>query len=121
MVRTTDEMVQEILRRSERMKQKRNRGAVRALAAAAVILCFLMIGTVMWKVSGVPVGEKTSLYGAFLLSAEAGGYLLTAVAAFTAGVAVAMLLTRIRKKEGDSLRREQKGTGSDRSRAEHEE
>ena len=114
MVRTTDEMVQEILRRSGKLKQKRNRGVVRSLAAAAVILCFLMIGTVMWKVSGVPVGEKTSLYGAFLLSAEAGGYILTAVAAFTAGAVVAMLLIRIRKNEGDPSRREQRGTESDR-------
>ena len=114
MVRTTDEMVQEILRRSGKLKQKRNRGAVRSLAAAAVILCFLMIGTVMWKVSGVPVGEKTSLYGAFLLSAEAGGYILTAVAAFTAGAAVTMLLNRIRKNDGREWKAEQKKSDSDR-------
>ena len=39
-----------------------------------------------------------SVYGAFLLSQEAGGYVMTAVIAFALGVAVTLLCLRLQKR-----------------------
>ena len=106
--------MQEILQRSERKKQERNRKTVRSLTAAAVALSVLMIGAVMWRASCIPVEEGKSMYGAFLLSAEAGGFILIAVISFAAGAAVTMLLNRIRKNDGHTWNAEHKESDSDR-------
>lgn len=102
---TTEQALLEIMRRRDRIVVARNRracgrlsGAVGALFAALVLVIAVFPGR--WGTASV-----SSVYGAFLLSREAGGYVLAAVIAFVLGVAVTMLSLRWHKNHKTRLMR----------------
>ncbi len=94
---SSEEMLQEILKRSTALSRKRERARVRLLSGAVVLLLACLTGVVaLFSGTGATHSTK-SVYGAFLLSTEAGGYILVAVIAFAAGVALTALMMRHRR------------------------
>ena len=96
----SDAALQEILRRSEAIRAKKERRTIRGLASAsAALLALLVAGVCLFSRTETTEGVW-SVYGAFLLPAEAGGYVLAAVAAFVIGVVVTVACVRYREKKG---------------------
>ena len=93
---TTDEALAEIMRRSERVSIRRDRRTCRMLSGAAGSLLVLLVLAVAVLPGGAAAVYSGSVYGSFLLSQEAGGYVLAAVIAFALGVVVTMLCLRYR-------------------------
>lgn len=94
---STEEALKEINRRAGVILKKRERRITNALATTAgitLIALFAVIG----KFSAVEIPESQSMYGAFILSAEAGGYVLTAFLGFILGVCVTLLVKRLKNK-----------------------
>ena len=93
---TEQEQLGEILLRSEKLRKKKEKNVLKGLSTTAALL-FLALATCIGTFGGTGIlGSKTD-YGSFLLSAETGGYVLTAVIAFVAGVITAVLIKRCRK------------------------
>ena len=103
---TPDEALSQILRRSERVALRRKRRSCQRLGGiCSALLAVLVLGiTVMPEKDAVTSAD--SVYGSFLLSREAGGYVLIALIAFVLGVTVTLLCLRYRKKQ-DATKDEQ--------------
>ena len=101
---TTDEFVSLALRRGA---EKRNRRVCRRLSGTAGVL----LAALVLVIGALPGGASASLpgtvYGAFLLSAQAGGVVLAAVLAFLLGVAVTLLCVK-RKTNKENCKEEPK-------------
>ena len=92
---TTEEALTEIMRRSEQVSIRRNHRACRRLSVSAgALMCLLVLVIGLFPSDGTVADG--SVYGAFLLSAEAGGYVLAAVIAFALGVVITLLCLRLR-------------------------
>ena len=103
---------QEIMLRGDRLRKRKEQAVTRGLgvcSAALAALVALCIGAV--SQADLP-GTGRSAYGAFLLTAEAGGYVLSAVLAFTAGVIITNLCVRYRTKRDDGQNEQEKERGS---------
>lgn len=98
-----EEALAEILRRSEKIRETRNRRSCRNLSVLAGVLCVLLITVIVLMPGGGTVMAGT-VYGAFLLSPEAGGYILSSVIAFALGVVVTLLIHK--KKNTPSKKNE---------------
>ena len=107
-----DEALTEILRRSERVAWRRKRRSGQRLTGiCSALLAVLVLGiTVMPE--KLAVTSAGSVYGSFLLSREAGGYVLIGLIAFVLGVAVTLLCLHYRKNQNN--------TGDGQSSAPHE-
>jgi hypothetical protein len=68
------------------------------LTATSAVLAVALLG-VLGIFTGVGTATDT-IYGSFILPAEAGGYILTAVIAFALGIVVAMTVRYYRNKTG---------------------
>ena len=93
---TTEEALKEINRRAGVILKRRERRVTNALAATAgvtLVALFAVIG----EFSGARIPETQSDYGAFILSAETAGYVLTAVLGFVLGVCVTLLVKKMKK------------------------
>ena len=97
---TTEEALAEILRRSEQVLIRRNRRAVRRLSGASGALLAVLV-VVIGLFPGSGTASAGSVYGAFLLSREAGGYVLAAVIAFALGVTVTLLSLKQKRKNSE--------------------
>ena len=100
---TKEEMVSEILKRSDKVRNERKRRTVRCLGAASAALfaaLVIVIGVMPAGMSGT-YAENTR-YGAFLLGHETGGYVLAAVIAFVLGVTVTLLALKRRGSDSRS-------------------
>lgn len=98
---TEQEQLDEILFRGEKLRHRRDRNVMRGLSTSVVAL-FLALAACIGTLGGKGVLESRTDYGSFLLSEETGGYVLTAVIAFIAGVVTAVLIQRHRKaKQGE--------------------
>lgn len=94
----TDEALEEILRRSRRIRQGREKRLVRLYSLASLFVVGILTLLISGMAGGtVPSGSQGQM-GSFLLSAEAGGYILTAVAAFAAGVILTMITKKYRHR-----------------------
>ena len=96
---TSEEALAEIMRRSEQITILReNRRACKRFSAAAGAQ-FAVLVLVIAGMQGKPgITSAGSVYGAFLLSQQAGGYVLASVIAFTLGVAVTLLCLKLKKQ-----------------------
>ena len=92
----TDEALREILRRGEQIAVRRERRTIRALAGATGALFMALVLAIGFGPHRVSSNRLRSVYGSFLLSPEAGGYVLAAVIAFALGVTVTLLCIRRR-------------------------
>ncbi len=102
---TTEEAMAEIMRRSDEITDRRNRRAKRALSGTAGTL----LGLIILVISILPGGEKASvrsLYGSFLLSPEAGGYVLVGVLAFALGIVITLLCLKLRRQKTEENEKE---------------
>ena len=93
---TTDEALQEVLKKSETIRKKREKRKVQLLSGAVALLFAGLILTISQYAGGGAAQSTETSYGAFLLSAEVGGYILVALIAFAAGVILTMILQKYR-------------------------
>ncbi len=100
-MRTQEQFLRGIHERAATLRRAQERRRTAACSALCVVLTVLLsLETVTPHVPGAG-----ALTGASLLAAETGGYVLTAVIAFMAGVAITVLLRRgleKRKTKGES-------------------
>ena len=102
----SDELLKEVLCRSRKIKQGREKRFVRLYSIAVLFAAGMLTLLISGMTGGVvPAGSQGQM-GAFLLSAEAGGYILTAVAAFAAGVILTMILRKHRRGVTETKNRE---------------
>ena len=93
-----EEALEEIRRRAGIIRQKHDRKVTNILTTTAgftLIALFAVIGIF----SGSAISATPSAYGAFIISAESGGYVLTAVLGITFGVTVTLLINHLKKKK----------------------
>ena len=100
---TTEEALTEIMRRKNQIVLRRSRRSCQVLSGvSAMLMAFLLL--VICMMPGSPGSAFTgTVYGSFLLSAEAGGYVLAAVLAFILGVVITLLIQN-RKKQTECVR-----------------
>jgi len=94
---STDEAIAEILQRRERIVVRRRRRTCRVLSGAAGTLLLTLVLAIRLIPERTAVFSAESVYGSFLLSQEAGGYVLASVIAFVLGAAAAWLALRSRR------------------------
>ncbi|SNU08224.1 hypothetical protein SAMN06297422_11664 [Lachnospiraceae bacterium] len=94
---STEEALNEIMKRGALVREKKEKQRTRILTASAFVVG-IMLMCVLSIYAGAAARSSESVYGSFLLPAEAGGYVLTAVLAFTLGVIIAVLVRSYRKK-----------------------
>ncbi len=98
---TNEERVEKLHRRMNDIRMRRERRITTTLGVASfsLIACLL---TMMVRAQGVQTGSMADMYaGSTMLFSNAGGYVLFALVAFTAGVLVAVLCMRIHKQNGE--------------------
>ncbi len=103
-----EQSVQEVKRRSkERVKKAERR--VRNGITAAVLIFVIAFAFVMYQIGGSRIASPdASSYGAFLLSREAGGYILVGVICFAAAVAITLLCLKLKSIKNLKKKDEQK-------------
>ena len=107
-MRSTDELMIEILRRKEICLARRQ---VRRLTAAGAGLAALLL-TALFIVPGITGGVEpytAHAMGAMLLSPEAGGYVIVALLAFILGIIVTLLIQKrrtVKEAEAETRRKE---------------
>ena len=94
---SSEAVLQEVLKRSTALDRKRERVRIRLLSGAVVLLLACLTGVVALFPGTGAAHSSESVYGAFLLSTETGGYILVAVIAFVAGVVLTALMMRHRR------------------------
>ena len=94
---TNEEMVSEILKRSDKVRDERRKRNSLYLGTASAVLLAALIAVIGFMPTGMSGGyTENTMYGAFLLGREAGGYVLAAVIAFVLGVTVTLLAVKRR-------------------------
>lgn len=94
---TTEDALKEINRRAGIILKNREKRITNVLATTAgvtLVALFAVIG----EFSGAKIPETQSDYGAFILSAETGGYVLTAALGFVLGACVMLLVKKLKNK-----------------------
>ena len=106
---TTEEAMLEIRKRSNKIVIGRCRRECRILSGLVGVLSIVLLLTVSALPGEKGVASEKSVYGAFLLNREAGGYVLVALLAFAMGVAITVLCQRYKKmkKQRQSENREE--------------
>lgn len=99
---TEQEQLSEILLRGEKLRQSKDRNVMRGLSGSATVLFFSLMACIA-AFGGTGTLKSRTDYGSFLLSAETGGYVLTAVIAFVMGVITTVLIKRYRKSKHKQL------------------
>lgn len=94
---TSEEALDAILKRKDALVLRRSRRSQRLLSGASALLAAALLFVIV-AVSGRANSSLTgTVYGSFLLSAEAGGYVLATVIAFALGVAVTLACLKRKK------------------------
>ena len=84
---TTEDALKEINRRAKIIKQKKERRINHILVTSASLALVALFGVIS-AFSGSAISGVQTEYGAFILSPELGGSVLTAVLGFVLGVLV---------------------------------
>ncbi len=106
---SSDQSVQEVLRRRDILLAKRLNRSIRALSAAALTLTACLVMMIVQIGDPGNAGMSSSVYGSFMLSAETGGYVLTCVIAFVLGVIVTALCVKRKGKRTSVSDKQAKG------------
>ena len=93
---SNQEQLNEILSRSKKLTERKEHRIMQSLYVTATALTFVLM-LCIGAFTGKHSMNKTSSYGSFLLSEEAGGYILVAIIAFVVGIIVATLIYKQRK------------------------
>ena len=104
-----EKRIESLHARMEKRRRARERQRMAALGAASggLALCFFLLAT--GGRAARPVGETSPYSGAAMLFADAGGYVLLAVAAFMAGVVIAVVCLRRNRRGGEDPRGDGEG------------
>lgn len=99
-MRTTDEQLNEIMKRSESLKTKKamnNYLIGFGIAIAACLALIVLVGASIANVTPEAADSTVSQYGSLVISAPYMGYVVIALLAFILGVLVTLLCRRIRE------------------------
>jgi len=88
---TKDEALKEITRRGTVLRKRRDQKITLVLSTSMILSCVALFATI-GVFSGNAVDGTETVYGSFVLSAEAGGYVLAAVSGFVLGVLATLLI-----------------------------
>ena len=99
----------ELILRSRKLQRKKEQEKLKIPSALSVSLAVTLV-LCIHCFSGYEFLKDVPLqYGSFLLPAEAGGYILTAVAAFAAGACLtAVIMLKRQRKKGEGFSRAHK-------------
>ncbi len=100
MKHTKEEAFAEVMKRGMQLKKRNAKKAVTALSVSASCIMAALVIAIGWFGGTGYSMDGLSAYGSFLLPAEAGGYILAAVIAFTVGVGVTLAILKYRKTHG---------------------
>ena len=92
-----EDAVKEVLHRRDRLLIRRTKQKVRYLSYASAGITAMLVACIVQLTDVVNAGTGLTDYGAFLLSDEAGGYVLTGVLAFVLGVVFTLLCIQTKK------------------------
>lgn len=93
---TAEEELVEIMRRSKKVILHRERRKVRLMAGLTGVIALAAVVALILLPGGTAT-TKESVYGAFLLADETGGYVLVALISFILGIAVAFLCIKYKR------------------------
>ena len=99
-MKTTDEQMNEIMRRSESLKAKKSMNDYIigfSIAIAACLALIVLVGASIANISPETADNSVSQYGSLVISAPYMGYVVIGVLAFILGVLVTLLCRRIRE------------------------
>ena len=97
----TDDALNEIKLRGQRIKEKHDRRVNHILTVTGAVIAIALI-CLLGVFTQTSTGTTETVYGSFLLPVEAGGYILTAILAFTLGVIVTVLVRNYKKNKSES-------------------
>ena len=105
---TKEEALSEIKRRSTKIrKEEAKKKEIILSAVSACLMLALVVVIGIFGGAGVVAGAG-SAYGSFFISAESGGYVLVAIAAFLVGVIVTVVIKHRLKRENNEASGEEK-------------
>ena len=99
-MKTTDEQMNEIMRRSESLKAKKSMNDYLigfSIAIAACLALIVLVGASIANVNPETTDNTVSQYGSLVISAPYMGYVVIVLLAFILGVLVTLLCRRIRE------------------------
>lgn len=99
-MKTTDEQMNEIMRRSESLKAKKSMNDYIigfSIAIAACLALIVLVGASIANVNPETTDNTVSQYGSLVISAPYMGYVVIGLLAFILGVLVTLLCRRIRE------------------------
>ncbi len=95
-----EEALKEILKRSDKVVKKRNERTKAYLGGACAVLFAALVAAIALMPGGISTdGTGETVYGAFLLGREAGGYVLAALVAFLLGIGITLYVIKKRKPD----------------------
>lgn len=97
MIYKKNEAISEIMRRKRVLIRKRERRKAGVMSLCSAALLSIIVSVISMYTDLSASVETASVYGSFLLSAEAGSYVIVAVAAFALGTAAAVLTIKLRE------------------------
>ena len=99
-MKSTDEQMNEIMRRSESLKAKKSMNDYIigfSIAIAACLALIVLVGASIANISPETADNSVSQYGSLVISAPYMGYVVIGLLAFILGVLVTLLCRRIRE------------------------
>lgn len=94
---TTEDELNEIMRRSRIVTYRRERRKVTIQAGLTGLFSLMMVVVLIFLPQGSLMTSKESVYGSFLLAKESGGYVLIALLGFILGIMVTFLCVKFRR------------------------
>lgn len=109
-MKSLDEQEKLIFERAAGLRRKRLKRDLGILSAASLMCLVLITGSIYGLAGGYSAMADGQSMGAFMLSSEAGGYVLVTVLAFAAGASAAVLAIRSAQKNsrGDPPKEDKK-------------
>ena len=98
---TDDEAFASVLEKGKELKSNRARRKRQLLSGCSCVLFALLAAALILLPDKSVLSPPGTVYGSFLLSLEAGGYILVGVLAFAFGVSLTLLCLHVRKSKNE--------------------
>ena len=108
---STEEALDEIEKRSRKIRKAEEKKKGMLLSAVTFSLSLGLILVIGAFGGAGSLAGAGSAYGSFFIAAEYGGYVLTAIIAFVAGVAVTLFIRNCQKRAGEKKKDEDETPG----------
>ncbi|MCR4643344.1 MAG: hypothetical protein K5697_15120 [Lachnospiraceae bacterium] len=108
---STEEALSEIEKRSREIEKAEDKKKGMLLSAATFCLTLVLIPVIAVYGNAGTVTGAGSAYGSFFIAAEYGGYVLTGLVSFVAGVALTLLIRSRQKCGGDEEKKTRRNMG----------